>query len=124
MKFPKIKTMEDIEKEIQTRIEFKMNEFLTAVQNTAMHNWNVAFQNMDPRAEQKWKTFSELKVLFEKEMKMAPPSDKMWEEKQNKLANKYIDKFIDGLKLRGTPGWHDKERFIVATIDKLVREKQ
>lgn len=35
----------NIEKEIQARIEFKMNELLTGVENACKIHWQMAFEN-------------------------------------------------------------------------------
>ena len=82
------------EKEIQVRVAFKMNELLTAVENTAKANWNIAFQSNSQKHSHYWEAFGQMKQMLIKEMQIATPYDDMAEQKRRKKRDETIDKII------------------------------
>ena len=108
----------DLEKEIQERVNFKINELLTAVENTAKANWNIAFQNNSQKHSHYFEAFGQMKQMLIKEMQMATPYDDMAEQKRRKLRDKAIDKIMERFCKRGETDYHQKERLLVSIIKK------
>jgi hypothetical protein len=105
------------EKEIQARVDFKMNELLTAVENTAKANWDIAFQNNSQKRSHYWEAFGQMKGMLIKEMQMATPFDDMAEQKKRKKRDEAIDKIMECFCKRGERDYHEKERFLVSIIE-------
>ena len=105
------------EKEIQARVDFKMNELLTAVENTAKANWNVAFQSNSQKHSHYWEAFGQMKQMLIKEMQMATPYDDMAEQKRRKKRDEAIDKIMERFCKRGERDYHEKERLLVSLIE-------
>ena len=105
------------EKEIQARVDFKMNELLTAVENTAKANWNVAFQNNSQKHSHYWEAFGQIKQMFIKEMQMATPINDMAEHKRIEKRDKAIDKIMERFCKRGERDYHHKERLLVSIVE-------
>lgn len=105
------------EKEIQARVDFKMKELLTAVENTAKANWNVAFQNNSQKHSHYWEAFGQMKQMLIKEMKMATPYDDMAEQKRKKKRDEAIDKIMERFCKRGERDYHHKEKLLVSLIE-------
>ena len=107
----------DLEKEIQARVDFKMNELLTAVENTAKANWNIAFQNNSQKHSHYCEAFGQMKQMLIKEMQMATPYDDMAEQKRRKKRDEAIDKIMERFCKRGERDYHEKERLLVSLIE-------
>ena len=105
------------EKEIQARVDFKMNELLTAVENTAKANWNVAFQNNSQKHSYYWEAFGQMKQMLIKEMQMGTPHDDMAEQKRRKKRDEAIDKIMERFCKRGERDYHHKEQLLVSLIE-------
>lgn len=105
------------EKEIQARVDFKIKELLTAVENTAKANWNVAFQNNSPKHSHYWEAFGQMKQMLIKEIQMATPYDDMAEQKRRKKRDKAIDKIMERFCKRGERDYHHKERLLVSIVE-------
>lgn len=105
------------EKEIQARVDFKMNELLTALENTAKANWNSAFQNNSPKYSHYWEAFEQMKHMLIKEMQMAAPFDDMADQKRRKKRDEAIDKIMERFCKRGERDYHEKERLLVSFIE-------
>ena len=105
------------EKEIQARVDFKINELLIAVENTAKANWNIAFQSNSQKHSHYWEAFGQMKVMLIKEMQMATPYDDMAEQKRRKKRDEAIDKIMERFCKRGERDYHDKERLLVSLIE-------
>lgn len=105
------------EKEIQARVVFKMNELLTAVENTAKAKWNIAFQNNSQKHSHYWEAFGQMKQMLIKEMQMATPYDDMAEQKRRKKRDEAIDKIMERFCKRGERDYHEKERLLVSLIE-------
>jgi len=105
------------EKEIQARVDFKMNELLTAVENTAKANWNIAFQSNSQKHSHYWEAFGQMKQMLIKEMRMGTPYDDMAEQKRRKKRDEAIDKIMELFCKRGERDYHHKERLLVSLIE-------
>lgn len=106
------------EKEIQARVDFKMNELLTAVENTAKANWGLAFENNSQKHSHYWEAFGQMKQMLIKEMQMPTPYDDMAEQKRRKKRDEAIYKIMERFCKRGERDYHEKERLLVSLIEK------
>lgn len=107
----------NIEKEIQARVDFKINELLTTVENTAKANWNTAFQSNSQKHSYYWEAFEQMKQMLIKEMQMTAPYDDMAEQKRRKKRDEAIDKIMERFCKRGERDYHEKERVLVSIIE-------
>lgn len=109
-------TKEEIELEIQARIEFKMNEFLTAVKNRLNFKHRQAF-DMSKESQEAWKAFEELSVMLRKEINMPTPSDNMVKERKWKAKEKAVENILKTLDVHGKKEFHYKIQTIVSEIE-------
>ena len=105
----------EINKEIQARIEFKMNEVLTSIKNRLGYKYQQAF-DMTQNSNAEFRAFQELSEIFKKEMYLPTPYDNMSEEKKRKAKDKAVDKIVDSFELRGYE-YEMKIRTIVSAIE-------
>lgn len=112
----------DIEKEVQARVEFKMNELLTAIKNNAENYWTIAFNTGNPKYEHYWEAFGFFKTQLEKETKMQPPCNEMAERKRIEKRNAAIEQIVSRICKRGQSDYHQNERFVASVIEKLSRD--
>lgn len=105
------------EKEVQARVDFKMNELLTAVENTAKANWNISFQNNSPKHAHYWEAFNQLKQMFKKEVDMATPFDEMAEVRRREKRDKAVNKVMARLCKKGDRDYYQKEKVLVSAIE-------
>jgi len=110
----------DIEKEIKARVEFKLNELLTAVGNIAQRNWLAALHGRGQRYLDYSDAFKQLKLLMEKEIKMPVPYDNMAEIKRREKRDRIVTKLSDRLLFRGERDYHQKEKFIVGVVEEIL----
>ena len=108
---------EEIEKEIQARVEFKMNELLIAVQNTAKTNWELAFNSRSAKHTHYWEAFNQFAAMLKKEAAMATPCNEMHVANKRFKRDRAIDKIMERLVQRGTRDYHQKEKFLVSIIE-------
>lgn len=113
--------MTDIEKEVQARVEFKMNELLTAAENTAKHNWNTAFMNGSQKHSHYWEAFNQMKGMLLKEMNMAPPHNEMADLQKRMRRDEAIGKIMERFCKQGEKDYHHKERLLVSIIEQAQR---
>jgi hypothetical protein len=76
----------NIEKEIQARVDFKMNELLKAIENRANANWSIAFKIGSQKHSYYWEAFEQMKSMFQKELEMSYPYDRMSELNRRKKS--------------------------------------
>lgn len=107
----------DIEKEIQARVEFKMNEILTAIENIAKLNWNIAFKSNSQKHSHYWEAFGQMKQILIKEMQIATPYNDMAEQKRKKKRDEAINKIMERFCKRGERDYLQKERLLVSFIE-------
>ena len=109
----------EIEKEVQARVEFKMDQLLTAVENVAKTNWGIAFQNGSQKHTHYWEAFKQLEHMVSKEASMPTPYDNMADIKRRSKRDKAIEKIMDRFCSRGERDYHYKERLLVSIIEEL-----
>lgn len=107
------------EREIQAQVEFKMNELLTAVENTANANWSIAFSEMNQKHTHYWEAFNQMKQMLLKEMRMPPPYDQMAEQRRREERDKAVDRLVANLIKKGDHDYQSKVRVIVSTIESV-----
>lgn len=112
--------MDRIEQEVQARVDFKLNELLTAMENTAKANWHTAFGSMSQKHTHYWEAFTQMKAMMEKEMKMAPPYDDMAEQKRRKKRDQAVKVIMETVCHRGDHDYHPKERRLAIIIESLL----
>lgn len=114
-------TQEEIEKEIETRVRFKMNELLTGVSNVSKMNWQKAFHCMNPKYQHYSEAFAQLGTMFEKELFMAYPYkfNKKQENEWKVKRDETIDKIIYRLNIVGTKDRFAIEKFLHHELEKL-----
>lgn len=106
----------EIEKEIQARIEFKMNEFLTSVKNTLSFKYRQAF-DMSRESEYSWKAFQEVSEILQKEIYLPTPCNKMSQYRKIKAKDAAVEKISKTLDLRGRRDYFDKIKIIVSAVE-------
>jgi phosphoribosylaminoimidazole carboxylase (NCAIR synthetase) len=106
----------DLKKEIQAQVEFKMNEFLTALKNRLSFKYQQAF-DMTRESNEKWKAFDEISEMMKKEIHLPLPYDNIVEERKRKAKNKAVDKLVESLDLRGIRDYEFKIKSIVSAIE-------
>lgn len=107
----------DIEQEIQARVNFKLNELLTSVENQVKLNWQLAFNNNSAKHSYYWEAFSQFKGMLTKEMNLPVPYNNMTEIKKRERRDKAIKKIMERFCKRGTNDYYEKEYFLVSVIE-------
>jgi hypothetical protein len=105
------------EKEVQARVDFKMNELLTAIENTARNNWGIAFENISQKHSHYWEAFNIMKKMFEKEMRMPLPYDEMALQNKKVKKNAAVDKIMNHSMFRTANVEKRFASFIADTIE-------
>jgi hypothetical protein len=105
------------EKEIQERVEFKINELLTNLRNRLKHKYGQAF-DMTRESNEKLKAFQELMEVAEKEIILPCPYDSMTEERKRKAKDKAVEEITKALDMRWQRDYHIKIRRFVSIIEK------
>jgi hypothetical protein len=106
----------DIEREIQARVDFKMTELLTGVKNRVLHKYNRAF-DMTPESEYAWKAFEELAEMVKKETVMGTPRNDMDMHERWKAKEAAVKNIMELFKCRGRD-YDSKIRPLVNEIEK------
>lgn len=112
-----------IEEEIQARIQFKMIELLTGVENQALNCWNASMSGNHPKYSYYAQAFNQLKQMLMKEMIMELPCDNMSELKKRESRDKAISKIMKRFCKQGEKEYEHKERFLVEVIHNLQNDK-
>lgn len=108
-------TEQDIEREIQARVEFKMNELLTGIKNRVNFKYAQAF-DMTQKSQDVWQAFKEVADMVKKEIEMATPSNQMVVQRQWEAKEKAVDSILDIFECnKGTREYYTR-------INRLVRE--
>lgn len=107
----------EIEKEIQARVAFKMNELLTGVKNKVRYKYKQAF-DMTQNSQYIWQAWEELEEMVKKEVAMATPYNDMDKRKKWEAKEKAVDNITKSLDLRGRHDYPHKVRVIVSEIEK------
>lgn len=110
-------TPQEIENEVKARVEFKMNELLTAISNRAKAHWGYALSEMSQKHTHYWEAFNQMQGMFKKELSMAPPCDEMFLANKRSKKDRAIEKIMERFRLRGTKGYHEAEKFLSQVIE-------
>lgn len=121
---------EEIEKEVQARVEFKLNEIKTSIQNqlgwAEKNYWGAGLHNVRQfkKAETVFEANRLLNEIFKKEMLMSVPYDKMREQKNRVVRDKYVEKFINRYaeRYRGIVNVPYESNHIADLIEQIIRE--
>ena len=108
---------QEIEDEIQARLEFKMNEMMDGLKNRIKFKYSQAW-DMTRESQYHWQAFEEVATMMMKEMKMAPPNNEMAKTRKWEAKEKAVNNLIGDLKLYGTRDYDIKVRCIVRAIEK------
>lgn len=92
-------SQEEIEQEIQARVEFKFKELKDAVKNTAQNNWHAAMGGGHPKYTYYWEAFEQLKSMIDKEVVMATPYNDMAAKRKREAKNKAVDNIMERLEM-------------------------
>jgi len=112
----KIMSEQEIEKEVQARVEFKMNELLTGVKNRVGFKYKQAF-DMTQKSQYIWQAWEELEGMVKKEVAMATPYSDMDKRKKWEAKEKAVDNITKSLDLRGRQDYQHKVKVIVSEIE-------
>lgn len=106
----------DIEKEVQARVEFKMNELFEGVKNAVAWKYKQAF-DMTQKSQYIWQAFEELEQMVRKEVMMATPRNNMHNHKKWEAKEKAVSNIVSSLDLRGRKDYHHKVRIIASEVE-------
>ena len=107
---------EEIEKEVQARVEFKIRQILTAVENTARAHQATAFLGGHPKYSYYAEALRQAIGIIKKEMKMATPVDQMHLQNMREKREKAIDEIVTLFDIRGKRDMHMIEKRLVDII--------
>ena len=110
----------DIEREVQARVDFKMNELLTGLKNTISANFSAAIKTNNPKYSYYWEAFTQFDEMVKKERDMGTPYNDMAKRELEKKRNNAVTKLSNRLLKRGAYDYHEKERFIVGVVEDLL----
>jgi len=116
----KTKLEQDIENEVQSRLDFKMNELLTGLKNTISTNYNATVNSNNPKYYYYWEAFSRFEEMIKKERDMPTPYDDMAKRKLKEKRDAAVNELSNRLLKKGTYDYQENERFIVSVIEKLL----
>ncbi len=113
--------MTDIEREIQERVAFKLNDVLSAVTEQANREFNRAFDSTCPVATANHKALTYLKQRIKNEIEMPLPYDQMAEEKFKAARNQAVSTICGRLISRGDRAERNKTSIVVNAVEKAMR---
>ena len=111
---------QEIEAEVQARVEFKMNEFLTCVKNKVGFKYKQAF-DMSQKSQYAWQAFEELSEMLKKEIRMPTPYDEMSKRRMWEAKNKAVENIMKSLDFRGRHEYDQKVKSIVSEVENAQR---
>ena len=101
------------EKEIQARVELKLNDILCHIESRCASSWNSAFATGSPVHANYWEAFKDIERIFKKEIDMGVPYDSISDKNRKEARNKAVD---DVVRLFGHEA-HRKIRSVVSIIE-------
>jgi hypothetical protein len=110
---------EEIELEIQARIEFKYDEFKTALKNRLQFKYGQMW-DMTHKSQYIWEAFKEVSEMIGKEVSMAPPSNEMVKLRKWKAKEKAVEDIMNVFNLRGQlrpSEYQSKVRQVVSIVE-------
>lgn len=109
-----------INDEVQTRVNFKLDELLVGMRNAATRNWQIAFRLGNPKYSHYWEAFEEMVKMLEKERYMPPPFDEMYLQNKRNARDKAVNEITEIVIRRGER-INDQQRIIrkiVSAVEK------
>lgn len=113
----------EMEKEVQARVEFKMNELITGIKNQAGLQWSLAFNNMSQKHQHYWEAFEQMKRMWKKELDMATPYNDMHVQKIRSIKNEAVDKLMKELDHRVLRPMEGRDRHHIQSLIANILEK-
>jgi len=104
------------EQEVNARVEFKLKEILSGIDNRLKINWGMALKNNSQKHSHYYEAFSQIKEAFLKEINLPTPFDEMAEMNKRKKRNLAISKLMENLNLRGRIESHSIEKMLFEII--------
>ncbi len=112
-------TEQEIEKEIQARVEFKMNEFMTGIKNMIKYEeQKYHHSTAHPKYAYRAEAMTEVNEMLSKEISMSVPYDDMNERRKRWAKDNAVEAIERLVDLRGRPGRDYKIRMIASAIEK------
>lgn len=124
---------EEIQKEVEKRVQFKLDAFFTGMENRIKHNELSAFSLVlagnykdGSKAENYKEAWSHVKAAFIKERDMALPNDRMFNEAKDKARRRAVELLFDQMELlnRGKPEWRRERQVWLNRILMAIEEAQ
>ncbi len=91
---------EELELEIQARIDFKFDEFKTSLKNRLQFKYGQMW-DMTHKSQYIWEAFKEISEIIRKEVSMAPPSNEMVKLRKWKAKEEAIEDITNVFNSRG-----------------------
>lgn len=110
---------EEIELEIQARIEFKYDEFKTALKNRLQFKYGQMW-DMTHKSQYIWEAFKEVSEMIGKEVSMPTPSNEMVKLRKWKAKEKAVEDIMNVFNLRGQlrpSEYQSKVRQVVSIVE-------
>ena len=108
-----------IEKEIHSRIEFKMSEFNSVIKNKLAYKHRQAF-DMTKRSNDVWEAFQEVSEALQKEIIMPPPYNEMANQRFREKRDRAVNELMNRFHRRGSnQNYQADASFIVSIIEKI-----
>lgn len=112
----------EIELEVQARVKFKMNEFLTGLDNLGKIYWHNAFMSGDPKYVHYNDAIGQVRGMLNKETEIAVPYDEMHAMEQRRKRDKAVERIMERIDIRGrVRDTYQIERFIAQEIEKIQK---
>lgn len=112
----------DIEKEVQARIDFKLNELKEALKQAANRSWHQALRSGSQKYSHYWEAFEQLERMLEKERVMAVPYNEMAIKNQREARDKAVDEIVQSLNLRrGDREFYHKSAVIANAVERAQK---
>jgi len=108
---------QEIEREIQERVQFKLNELLTGLKNRVAFKYGQAF-DMTLKSQYIWQAFEEVNEMFKKEAILPVPYDDMGRRKKWEAKEKAVENIMKTLDFKGQHEYENKIKIIVSEIEK------
>lgn len=110
----------EIEREVQARVDFKMNEFLTGLKNTVNMYYNASLKTGTPKYYYYWEALNILEEMVKKEMEMGTPYNDMAMQEIKKKRDIAVTKLSESLLKRDERNTHEKEKIIAGVVEELL----
>lgn len=113
--------MTEVEREIQERVAFKLNDVLSALTAQANREFSNALHLNEPMHVANSKALQFLETRIKKEIEMPLPYDDMAEQKFRAARDKAVSVIHDRTIGRGDRNEQAKVRVIVSAVEKAMR---